>query len=205
MASKPTPFAEFKALYQHARPYVKKTIVRYARGISCILAVVAIADLLNINHWVVWLLLFFPFAYLIHAFLIYIAGEIQWSVNKETMRLEKQLLGQDLSERFSALRIRLHASDAKELKELHKVIEFGAREASRMAEEIRAYEGILAVSRDREEEYRKSVEAFASLLGSQADRLAELIERKGRRNQWLLLVAGAVLGVAIQALAQWLF
>lgn len=198
-------FEEIRYLWVHSRPYTKRVRSRYAIAIVGILVVTSIAQWLHFPRWLAVVLSLIPLIYMLHAFLMFFGADLNWEAREKDQKLGQLLTSPDLRERFKALRLRLHESDAEQLSRLQDAMEFGAREAQRLAEEIRKNEGITVAMRERQDKDRQSAEALAKLLDCQVERVAEIIERKGRKTQWILLIMGAVLGAAIQALAQWIF
>jgi hypothetical protein len=163
---------------------------------------------LGFPAWLGLPLILVAFIYIIREFLIFVSADFDWEAKKKDDELGKLLSSPDLHQRFTALGLRLRGRDAEELVRLQEAMEFGTREAQRLAEEIRNYEGVTEELRERKEKEQKAAEAaeaLARLLDRQGERLADIIERKGRLGQWKFVIIGAVLGVAIQYLAQWIF
>lgn len=202
---KPSLFEEIRYHWVHSRPHTKRARLRYALGLLCLGALDASLNEPRFPHWLGVTLSVIVVVYLVYVGLRYMGESIIWEEQQKDEKLSKLLTSPDLPQRFSALRLRLRGNDAEELIRLQDAMESGAREAQRLADEIEKYESATTAIREQQVRDRQSAEALAKLLDCQGERLAEIIERKSRMNQWLLLVIGAILGVAFQALAQWIF
>lgn len=199
------PFGEIHYYWAHSRPHTKRARFRYALGLLCLVTLAAGIHELHFLRWFGLALSLIVLVYLAYVGLRYVGEDISWEARQKDDMLSKLLTGPDLNQRFSALRLRLRGSDAEELRRLQDAMESGGREAQRLANEIEKYESATTAIREQQVRDRQSAEALAKLLDCQGEQLAKIIERKGRMNQWLLLVMGAILGVAVQALAQWVF
>lgn len=120
-------------------------------------------------------------------------------------KLEKLLTSPDVEEKFTALSVRLTAKDAAQLKELQEAMKVGQRRALELAKEIEARRAKYQEIIGQEGREQETAEAVSALLETEVIKVAEILERRNRPSQWLFLILGAVLGVAIQALAQWIF
>jgi hypothetical protein len=202
-------FEEIHFMWVHSRPHTKRGRSRLALGFIGFCAAAVIANQLHLPNWLGMALSVIPWIYMVRAGLIVLIGEAKWDMEEKNKKLDKLLTSPDLNQRFTALGHRLRGSDVEELSQLQDAMEFGAREAQRLAEEMTKYEDITIALRERQDEDRRSAESIAELLDCQVDRVAGMIERKGRPNQWFFLIVGAILGailaVAFQALIQWIF
>jgi septal ring factor EnvC (AmiA/AmiB activator) len=135
----------------------------------------------------------------------YLSEDISWEAQQRDEKLSRLLTSPDVHQRFSALRLRLRESDAEELSRLQDAMESGAREAQRLAKEIERYESTTTAIREQQCRDRQSAEALAKILECGGERLAKIIESKGRVNQWLTLIIGAILGVIFQMIAERVF
>ena len=205
LKKKASVFDEIRYHWTHSRPYTKRVRLRFSLGIIGVVVIKVIAEELHFPHWLGLVVSSIPLIYMLREFLVWIAADFNWAAREKDAKLGKLLASPDLHQRFTALSLRLHGGDAEELSQLQDAMKYGAREAQQLAEAIRKYEGISIEIRERQNEDLQSAEALAKLLDGQVERVAEIIEHKGRRNQWLLLITGAILGVAVQALAQWIF
>jgi hypothetical protein len=196
---------EVKAAWRQGRPHNRHFWRQCGVAAVCVVAIIAISSIPSFPRWLSGLLVFAPIVYVARSALIAFAADAKWELEEKNSKLEKQLTSPDLNKRFEALSVRLRLNDKKELEHLQEIVQYGAREALRLAEEIDKYGGITEAIRQQQEADRKSAQALAHMLDSQIARVAEMIERKGRPGQWLFLILGAILGVAVQALAQWIF
>jgi len=198
-------FEEIQYYWVHSRPHTKRVRTRMGLVYLCFGAIRVSDYELHSLEWL-WLTLSIPVViYAVYSFLRYLCEDIGWEARQKDEQLSKLLTSSDLHQRFSALRLRLRGGDAEELSRLQDAMESGAREAQRLANEIEKYESATVAIREQQARDRQSAEALAKLLNFQGERLAEIIERKSRAKQWLLLVVGAIVGVIFQAIAQWVF
>jgi hypothetical protein len=196
---------EIQYMWVHSRPHTKHARSRFALGLIGFVGAEVISSNLHLPSWSGMILSAIPLIYMFRACLIALIGEVKWDMKEKDERLNKLLASPDLNQRFTALGHRLRGSDAEELSRLQDAMEFGAREAQRLADEIMKYEDVTIALRERQDEDRRSAKALSELLDCQVERVAGMIERKGRPNQWLLLLIGAVLGAVLQALILWIF
>ena len=199
---------EARYYWVHSRPYTKRMRSRAGPAFIVCAAAEGITFGLGLPAWLGLPLILVPFIYALREFLIFFSADFYWEAKEKDDELGKLLSSPDLHQRFTALGLRLRGRDAEELVRLQEAMEFGTREAQRLAEEIRKYEGAteeLRERKEREQQAAKAAEELARLLDQQGERLGEIIERKGRSSQWKFVIIGAVLGAAIQYLAQWIF
>jgi len=171
-------------------------------GLCVTLSIAVLIHVLGFPHWLTVTIMIF--LTVVTLMLFGLTGLASDQLEREA-KLGELLTSPDLHQRFSALSLRLNADEAKQLSDLQEAMRVGAREAQRLAMEIKKYEDAASQLRELKDDEQQTADAVAQLLKARADRLAEIIERKGRRSQWFYLIVGAILGVAVQALAQWIF
>lgn len=115
---------------------------------------------------------------------------------------EQLLSSPDLEDKFKALSLRLNASDAGQLRVLQSAMEFAAQQARDLAAEIEKHKSTSKSLQEQREREWRAAEAVSNLLTSEVGRVAEIIEQRGRRSQWMFLILGAILGVVFQEIFQ---
>ena len=205
MAGLRSDFNEIRYMWTHSQPHTKR--IRRVFGILLLAAAPAsfAEKLPHFPHWLRLIISIFVGIWLIYELLRFLGADIMRETREKDEKLSKLLESPDLDQRFSALSLQLRSDDAEQLSKLQEAMKFGAQEAKRLADQIREYEGTSSDLLRQQQEYQHTAEILADLLDSEVDRVAEIIERKGRISQWTLIIVGAILGVILQGLAQWIF
>jgi hypothetical protein len=201
-------FNEIRYMWRHSQPHTKR--MRRVMGMTLLAAAPAsfAKNLPHLPHWLsltISIISIFVCIWLIYELLRFLGAEFMREMMEKDEKLSKLLDSPDLDQRFSALSLQLRSDGAEQLSKLQEAMKFGAREAKRLADQIRESEGTSSDLLRQQQEYQHSAETLADLLDSEVGRVAEIIERKGRISQWTLIVVGAILGVILQGLAQWIF